>query len=65
MLKKLGNGMSAGDEKKKLRTRTKQRIGNEATDRAGVQVRVCSTCSHFSFSRSLCSFSPLNPKIKI
>ena len=31
--------MSAGDEKKK-RTRTKQRIGNEATDRTGVQVRV-------------------------
>ena len=62
MLKKLGKGMSAGDEKKKKeRTRTKQRIGNEATDRAGVQVRVCSTCSHFSFSRSLSSFSPFKP----
>ena len=29
---------------------TKQRIGNEVTDRAGVQVMLC---SHFSFSRSL------------
>ena len=51
MLKKLGKGMSAGDEKKKLRTRTKQRIGNEATDRAGTKFRTlvidpeCTWCS--------------------
>ena len=32
---------------------TKQRIGNEFTDRARIQVRFC---SHFSFSRSPCSF---------
>ena len=49
---KTGNGKrvtSTGDWKMKKKKGRKQRIGNKATERARVQVRIC---SHFSFSRS-------------
>ena len=42
--------MSTGNGKMKI---GEKENGNEFTDRARVQVKFC---SHFSFSRSLCSF---------
>ena len=58
MIKQGWQGNERGRREKKRKNVNKTENGNDVTDRPGVQVRVLLylLSSHFSFSRSPCSF---------